>query len=192
MTWFHVQRAARCLRAGGIIAQATEGVWGLACDATDNEAVRRLIDLKGRSTTKGLIVALESVQPVASAISALPSVRRKEILASWPGHKTWLVPESQALALSRLVRGDSGKVALRVPAHEQMQSLLKACGLPLVTTSANPSGYEAARSALRVRQYFGAAIDVLLPGKLGRAIGPSEIRDALTGELVRPGNTETP
>lgn len=192
MTRFHVQCAARCLRAGGIIAQATEGVWGLACDATDDQAIGRLIDLKRRSTAKGLIVAIESVQRVAPALTRLTPARRKEILSSWPGHNTWLVPDAEALALSPLVRGDSGKTAVRVPDHAQMRSLLEACGLPLVTTSANPSGHQAARCALRVRQYFGVAIDMLLPGKLGSAAGPSEIRDAVTGALVRAGSRRRP
>ena len=170
-----------------MVAQATEGVWGLACDASNREAVARLIALKGRSADQGFIVVLASGQHAQPALAGLTTRCRDEILASWPGHCTWLVPDTQNLELSELVKGYSGKIALRVPDHDQMQRLLEACGLPLVSTSANPSGRPAARTALRVRQYFRDTVDMLLPGKLGVSAGPSEIRDAETGEVLRAG-----
>ena len=81
--------------------------------------------------------------------------------------------------------GETDRIALRVPSHAQMRRVIDMAGVPIVSTSANPSGCPPARSALRVRQYFGAALDMLLPGVLGSATGPSEIRDAVTGEVLR-------
>ena len=186
LTQFHEQRAASCLRRGGIVAHATEGVWGLACDASNDEAVLQLIELKGRSVTQGLIVALDKADSAMPALQGLDKNRRTQVMASWPGHTTWLVPDCQDLPISDLVRGDSGRIALRVPDHDQTRRVIEFAGVPIVSTSANPSGCPPARSALRVRMYFGNAFDMLLPGTLGSARGPSEVRDAVTGEVLRP------
>ena len=169
-----------------MIAQATEGVWGLACDARDDEAVLRLIELKGRPTDKGLIVALASAKAAEPALGGVNAEQRAEILASWPGHVTWLVPDCGDLALSPLVRGVAGRVALRVPNHEQMRRVMTLAQMPIITSSANPSGAPAAMSSLTVRRYFGRTVDFVLPGELGGALGASEVRDAVTGVVLRP------
>lgn len=188
----HEQRAAKCLAEGGIIAHPTEGVWGLACDAGDDESVEALIELKGRSMSQGLIVALASGEDAMPYLSGLDARRRQQVINSWPGHVTWLVPAMDAFQLSDLVRGDSDRIALRVPAHAQMRRVIRMAGVPIVSTSANPSGSPPARSALRVRQYFGNALDMVLPGALGDATGPSEIRDAVSGQVVRAAVESSP
>ena len=185
LTRFHEHCAARCLAQGGIIAQATEGVWGLACDAGDDQAIEALIELKRRSAHQGLIVALSSVEDAVPLLKGLTASRRREVTQSWPGHVTWLVPMTDNSEISDLVRGNSDRIALRVPAHAQMQRVINLAGVPIISTSANPSGYRSAQSALRVRQYFGNALDMVLPGSLGDAKGPSEIRDAVSGSVLR-------
>src|SRR5215475_5250117 len=89
---FHVRMAATILRAGGIVAHATEGVWGLACDPFDVAAVARLLDLKGRSVKKGLILIGSSPEDFASELSLLNEVDEARLRKSWPGANTWLVP----------------------------------------------------------------------------------------------------
>lgn len=163
-------------------------MWGLACDALDDQAIDALIALKGRSARKGLIVTLASVEDALSFLAPLAAVRQREIIASWPGHVTWLVPATDMSEISGLARGDSDRIALRVPLHAQMRRVIDMAGVPIISTSANPSGAPPARSALRVRQYFGRALDMVLPGQIGNATGPSEIRDAVSGEIVRAAN----
>ena len=144
-----------------------------------------IIELKGRAINQGLIIALDSADSAMPALHGLDHERRREVIASWPGHITWLVPDCEDLPLSELVRSDSGRIALRVPDHDQMRRMIALAGVPIVSTSANPSGCPPAVSALRVRSYFGNALDMLLPGTLGSAYGPSEIRDAVTGAVLR-------
>lgn len=196
-TW-HLRRAARVLEGGGVVVHATEGVWGLACDPFDPVAVTRLLDLKGRSASKGLIVIADDPEAFGPELNSLEASERSRVLESWPGAVTWLLPNRQ---FPGWITGGRDTVALRVPAHEQARALVTAAGGPLVSTSANPAGRPAPRTGLQahirltqllrrpraVRSAPGRHRDIyLLPGQtLGRR-GPSEIR-TLKGVALRSG-----
>lgn len=182
--WFHLECAARAIGDGGVAAAATEAVWGLSCDPFDRDAVLRVLALKRRPVQKGLIVIAADADVVAPALAALTQRQRRRVRASWPGAVTWLLP---ALDVPYWIHGEHARVAVRVPAHAQARRLCAAAGGLLVSTSANPSGRPPARTALGVRQYFGAAIDYVLPGAVGSARAPSTIRDAVSGAVLRAG-----
>jgi L-threonylcarbamoyladenylate synthase len=179
---FHLRLAATVLRAGGVVAHATEGVWGLACDPFDFAAVARLLDLKGRSVKKGLILIGSGPEEFESELSLLNEVDEARVRKSWPGANTWLVPNSR---FPEWISGGRAKVAIRVPGHEQARRLSSAFGGPLVSTSANPAGRPAARSELNVRQYFSGRVDFVLHGTIGGNASPSQIRDAASGVRFR-------
>ena len=170
------------LRAGGVVAHATEAVWGLACDPFDIDAVTRLLLLKRRSVSKGLIVIGADVSDFAAEISALSEVDGARVRRSWPGPQSWLVPNCRFPAW---ITGRRESVAVRVPGHEQARALCAAFGGALVSTSANPSGRPAARTELAVRRYFSGRIDCLLHGVVGRESAPSRIHDARSGVRLR-------
>ena len=128
---------------------------------------------------------MASADDAMPLLASLAPARRREVLDAWPGHVTWLVPATDVSEISDLVVGDSDRIALRVPAHAQMRRVIEMAGVPVVSTSANPSGCPPARSALRVRQYFADSLDMVLPGALGGATGASEIRDAVSGKVLR-------
>lgn len=177
--------AVHCLRAGGILAYPTEAVWGLGCDPYNEVAVARLLALKQRDRAKGLILIAGDLAQVQPWLAALNPAQCAVLRASWPGPVTWRLPDTAAIAPA-WVRGDHAGIALRVSAHPLVQSLCMAFGGPLVSTSANPAGQPAARSAAEVRAYFGASVTVLA-GETGGREHPSEIRDLLTGEILRHG-----
>jgi len=182
--WWHLKRAAEILRAGGIVAYPTEGVYGLGCDPDDADAVRRLLRLKRRPERKGLILigaALEHLRPYLREPE--PAVMER-VLASWPGPVTWLMPARETTP--RWLTGGSQRIAVRVTAHPLAAALCRRYGGALVSTSANVGGRPAARDALGVRRCLGGQVDFVLPGAVGGAPGPSEIRDALTERVVRP------
>ncbi len=187
---WHLRMALRCLRGGGVLAYPTEGVWGLGCDPFDEAAVQRLLFLKGRDPRKGLILVAGDLGQVAPWLQRLDTGRREQIEATWPGPVTWVLPDPGLVP--PLVRGDHDSIALRVTAHPQLARLCQLYGGPIVSTSANPAGRPAARSALRVRSYFGARLDYLLPGALGGARGPSSIRDARSGRVLRAATPSLP
>lgn len=179
----NAQRAACVLREGGVIAYPTEAVWGLGCDPANPDALARLLSLKNRPVEKGVILVAADVSQVTFLLDDISPAQRAQLETSWPGPATWLIPHHGRV--SPWVCGQFDTVAIRVSAHPVVQSLCRAFGGPIVSTSANPAGAEPARSAEQVRQYFGEHIDAVVPGALGDASRPSQIRDLRTLELVR-------
>lgn len=176
-----LQRAVRILRKGGIVAYATEYCFGLGCDPFNRDAVLRLLRLKHRSVGKGLILLSADVGQLAGLVAEMPDAVR----ATWPGPCTWLL--TPTASVPRWITGRHARVAVRVSAHPQAAALARAAGMAIVSTSANRAGQAPARTWREVRRRFGHSVDFVLPGFVGKAPAPTPIRDAVTGELVRPG-----
>jgi L-threonylcarbamoyladenylate synthase len=85
------------------------------------------------------------------------------------------------------ITGRHARIAVRVTAHAQAAALCKTVGMAIVSTSANRGGAEPARSFRDTVRRFRGGVDYILPGRVGDAPAPTPIRDAVTGELVRPG-----
>ncbi|MBV7494843.1 L-threonylcarbamoyladenylate synthase [Pseudomonas sp. NPDC086112] len=180
---WRVQQAAREVRAGAVIAYPTEAVWGLGCDPWNEEAVDRLLLIKGRSVDKGLILVADNIRQFDFLFEDFPELWMDRMASTWPGPNTWLVPHQNMLP--QWITGVHETVALRVSDHPLVRDLCALVG-PLVSTSANPQGRPAARTRLRVEQYFRGQLDWVLGGNLGGRKNPSVIRDLATGHVVRP------
>ena len=174
--------AAELVVAGGVVAHACEGVWGLACDPMNQAAVLRVLQMKRRPANKGLIVIGAAATDFAPELEPLCAEASARIRVSWPGAVTWLVPN---VRFPSWIVGDFPTVAVRVPDHEQARQLAMACGHPLVSTSANRAADPPARTAEEVGRIFGDEIDGLLPGAVGERSVPSTIIDAATGQVLR-------
>ena len=161
---FRAQCAARVVREGGVIAYPTEAVWGLGCDPWNEDAVYRLLALKARPVEKGLIVVAANIHQLDFLLEDLPDVWLDRLAGTWPGPNTWLVPHQERLP--EWVTGVHDSVAVRVTDHPLVQELCHLTG-PLISTSANPAGRPAARTRLRVEQYFHDELDAILGGALG-------------------------
>lgn len=201
---FHGHRlrvAARVLARGGVVAYPTEAVYGLGCDPWDRDAVGRILAIKGRDRSKGLILIAADPDQLGPFLAPLPAGRRAEILGSWPGPHTWVLPVRPGTP--DWLTGRFGTLAVRVTAHPLAGGLCRAFGGAIVSTSANRTGRPPARDALGVRLDLGAAPhpgpdrgqgpgatgtggpDLILAGPCGGARRPSSIRDGLTGRLLR-------
>jgi len=176
-----LQHAARILKQGGIVAYATEYCFGLGCDPFDRDAVLRLLRLKCRPVTKGLIVLAADTGQLAPYLNEVPA----QVAASWPGPHTWLLFPRPGVP--GWISGRHEKIAVRVTAHVQAAALCHASGMAIVSTSANRAGQAPARSTREVVRRFGKLIDFILPGRVGDVSAPTPIRDAATGKLIRPG-----
>jgi L-threonylcarbamoyladenylate synthase len=181
-TW-HLQQACYHLTKGGIIAYPTEAVYGLGCDPWNKSAIDHLLTLKRRSWRKGLILIAANYAQLTPFLEPLTPPLEAKVLATWPGAVTWLLPTRPKVP--RWLRGQSGQIAVRITAHVQAAQLCHWWGGALVSTSANLSGQPAAKTALKVRQILGRQLDYIVPGKIGDSPRPSEIRDALTDEVLR-------
>jgi L-threonylcarbamoyladenylate synthase len=177
--------AAHAIRIGGVVAYPTEAVFGLGCDPLNETAVDRLLALKQRPRDKGLILIAAEFAQLECFLKPLDGAAMQHIMSTWPGPVTWLMPAYNHVP--NWLRGQSGKVAVRITAHPVASELCRRAGCAIVSTSANVSGQAPARSADAVRRMFGAEIDFVLDGPLGDSDRPTEIRDAITGKVVRPG-----
>ncbi|MGM3191245.1 L-threonylcarbamoyladenylate synthase type 1 TsaC [Dickeya dadantii subsp. dieffenbachiae] len=174
------------LREENVIAYPTEAVFGLGCDPDSEMAVERLLALKQRPREKGLILIAADFQQLESYVdmSALSDIQRQTIFASWPGPVTWVLPAKTVTP--DWLTGRFTSLAVRVSDHPLVKQLCLAFGKPLVSTSANLSGQPPCRTAREVVEQFGEGFPVL-NGEVGGRLNPSEIRDALTGEMLRQG-----
>ena len=171
--------AVRVLRAGGVVAHASEGVWGLGCDPFNRAAVERIHAIKGRSATKGLIVIAAKAEDFAPELAGLDAATAARVCASWPGAVTWVLANQR---FPEWATGGRSTVAARVPGHAQARALAAAFGGPIVSTSANRSGEPPAATAAEAAEL---GPDYVLPGETGGQMGPSRIIDAATGETLR-------
>jgi len=177
--------AITALRTGGVIAYPTEGVWGLGCDPRNEAAVLRLLAIKQRTLDKGLILVaaqLEQLRPFLD-IAALPADRLAEVLATWPGPHTWVLPA--AAATPRWITGTHDSVAMRISAHPQVVSLCNAFGGALVSTSANLAGQPAPSAREALDPALVGLVDGVTEGETGGLSSPTGIRDALSGRTLR-------
>jgi len=176
--------AGAAIRAGGIVAYPTEGVWGLGCNPADGEAVRRLLALKGRPADKGLILLAADFDQLTPWIAPLDAATRRRLEATWPGPVTWIV--RAARDCPPWLTGGRDTVAVRVTAHPPARELALAAGTALVSTSANPTGEPPLASAAAIRERFGTALEAVVDAPLGGLSGPTEIREAPSGRVIRP------
>jgi L-threonylcarbamoyladenylate synthase len=182
---FRLRLAARLLRRGAVVAYPTEAVYGLGCDPLNPAAVDRILAIKGRPVSKGLILIAAEFRQLAPFVEMLDEgSRMAEVLASWPGPHTWLLPA--ASGCPSWLTGQHDTLAVRVTAHPVAAGLCRAAGMSLVSTSANRSGQPPARTALQARRRCGSTLDLTVHGATGGLLRPTPIRDAATGALVRP------
>ena len=179
-----VVRGAAQLAAGGVIAYPTEAVFGLGCDPWNEVAFDRLLRIKGRALSKGVILIAADFVQLRPLLDKLFSRLWPQALATWPGPVTWILPCSRRVPT--WVTGGRGEVAVRMTAHPLSASLSRCLGKPLVSTSANRSGSPPLRDALQVRLQLGRGLDGVVSGALGDQSRPSQIFVGRTGVCLRP------
>ncbi len=156
-------RAAEMLRAGGLVAFPTETVYGLGADATDDHAVARIYEAKGRPSFNPLIVHLPDAASVETYCRTTPLSRRLAA-AFWPGALTLVLPLKPGAPVSKLVTAGLDTLAVRVPDHPLAQKLLRAVDRPVAAPSANQSGRVSPTTAAHVLASLGGRIEGVLDG----------------------------
>lgn len=182
MNRWHLNQAIRIIKSGGVIAYPTEAVYGLGCLPENFPAVKKILHLKQRQMHKGLILVAADVSQLEQYISFPNQAVRKQVLDTWPGPVTWILPAKPAVPV--WIRGNHASVAVRVSNHPLVRELCSKTG-PIVSTSANPTGRPPARTIWKVINYFGRSLEYILPGKIDIHRGPTEIRDAISGKILR-------
>lgn len=180
-----VEDATDRLQQGGVIAYPTEAVWGVGCDPFNERAVHRLLSIKQRPVDKGLILIAAELNQLRSCLnlSALPVERLEDVLASWPGPHTWVMPASERAPA--WITGAHTGLAVRVSAHPVVVALCRAFGGPLVSTSANLSGQPAPLQRAELDPALLARLDGVTDGETGGLLRATPIRDARSGRQLR-------
>jgi len=182
-----VRRAAELLRAGQLVALPTETVYGLAANAWNAEAVRRIYEAKGRPPENPIIVHVASLPLARRCVSAWPTVAGKLAAAFWPGPLTLVLPRSAEIP--PLVTAGGPTVGVRWPRHPLIQAVIQACGFPLAAPSANRSNQLSPTTAEHVRKSLGTRIPLIIDGGPSSVGIESSVLDlaATPARLLRPG-----
>jgi L-threonylcarbamoyladenylate synthase len=178
-----IRQAAIVVRSGGVVAYPTEGVYGLGCDPGDGDAVARILEMKRRPASAGLILIAVDARQLHGWIA--PGAEERRRIAEGADGITWVVTATRDTP--DWITGGRATVAVRVTRHPVAAALCAAAHTPLVSTSANRRGCPPALTALAARRTFGTDIDCVLAGPTGGRGRPSEIRDARTGATLRGG-----
>ncbi len=178
-----ISAACRHLKAGGVIAYPTEGVFGLGCDPNNQQAIESLLDIKHRDIAKGFILIASERAQLSPFIAELGVEIKNKLDKSWPGPVTWILPCSATAPLS--VTGGKPTIATRVTDHKIASCLCVECQSAIISTSANISGEPACTTAQQVEEVFGDQLDYILDHKVGNLKGPTPIFDGLTGDQLR-------
>jgi len=170
------------LRSGGVIVYPTESCFGLGCDPGNRLALRRLLRIKGRPQHKGLILIASGLAQFKPYISQLDQTQQTKLNKTWPGPHTWLVPASAHCPTT--LTGRHPTIAVRVTAYKPAAELCRQAGMALVSTSANRSGCQPAKTTRDCYRLFGDSVRIIA-GRVGKRRKPSTIQDLATGRILR-------
>jgi L-threonylcarbamoyladenylate synthase len=183
-----IARAAGLLRGGRLVAFATETVYGVGADATNDAAVAGIFAAKDRPRFNPLICHYPDGAAAFADVTASGTARRLAA-AMWPGALTLVLPRRASCAVSLLASAGLDTLAVRVPAHDIARSLLRAAGRPIAAPSANRSGKVSPTTACHVLEELSGRIDAVLDCGPCRVGVESTVLD-LSGPdpvLLRPG-----
>ena len=162
MTDEPIYQALEVLRKGGIILYPTDTVWGIGCDATNDEAVERIYRLKRSGEKKSMLVLLDNPDKVSLYIRKVPDI-------AWQLYEvadkplTLILPGACAVAENLIP--EEGTLGIRIPEHEFCKKLIRKLNRPLVSTSANISGQPAPRTYSEISQDIRQGVDLIVDAR---------------------------
>lgn len=135
-----IEESLRIMRKGGIILYPTDTIWGIGCDATNSEAVKKIYELKRRSDSKSMLVLVDSPASVEKIIEQVPEVAT-QLMENSTQPLTLIL--DKAYGVARELVSDDGSLGVRITNENFSKELCRRFGKPIVSTSANISGEKA-------------------------------------------------
>ena len=173
-----LQKALADLRLGKVIAYPSEGVCGLGCDPQNEEAVNKLLKLKKRPVSKGLILVGSNLEQMKRYINI--NKYKEKLISKWPGPHTWIVP---TVDTPIWIRGKYNSVALRVSSHPTIVEICDQFEAAIVSTSANMQGEKPLKTKQEVEKKFDHL--GIVEGSLGSLNDSTPIQDIVTDRWIR-------
>jgi len=154
-----IKKACEVLQAGGIILYPTDTVWGIGCDATNEEAVKKIYELKRRVDNKAMLVLTDNSAKLNIYVSRVPEIAWDLIdVADRP--LTIIYPKAKNLATNLLA--EDGSVGIRITSEPFSRSLCERFRKPLVSTSANISGQTSPANFQEISEEIKAGVDYIV------------------------------
>lgn len=178
------------LRIGNVVALPTETVYGLAADATNDDAVCKVFDVKQRPKNHPLIMHVSSDWDLTTWVETIPKYTEALIKKFWPGPLTFVFKLKKDANISKLVTGSQDTIAIRCPSHPMALEILNKLGRPFVAPSANPFGRISPTNAAHVLHDFPTDTFFILDGGTCNVGIESTIISCLKNDscsILRPG-----
>lgn len=182
-----IQKAVEVLRKGGIILYPTDTVWGIGCDATNQEAVAKVYEIKKREDSKSLVLLASDMDMICRYVKEIPEmavqlveVNDKPMTIIYPG----------AMGLAPNAIAEDGTVGIRIPMMDFCCQLVSRLGRPIVSTSANISGEPTPKKFAEIPQQIKDAVDHIVDpsleaGAIGQASSIIKVGLDYTIQIIR-------
>lgn len=178
-----IKEAAETLKKGGLVIYPTDTLYGLGCNALDEDAIKRVFDAKGRSKSKALSIAVSDIE-MMKEYAEIPKAAEKVAEAFLPGPLTIVLKKKN---LPDALTGGLPEVGIRIPESDITRRLIELLGAPITATSANISGKAPPASADEATSQITEANIVLDGGKLGEGVPSTVIDLSEKPKILREG-----
>lgn len=182
-----IEHAAALIKAGRLVVYPTETLYGIGADATNAEALRRVYEIKGREGAKPLLIIVDAFERLQPLVHQVTPEARSLMSAFWPGPLT-LVFRASSQVPDEMTAG-TGTIGARIPSSTFCRALVRACGGPITSTSANRAGEPTPKTIGEIRKALSDGIDLFIDAGALPASAPSTVVDVTTSppRLLREG-----
>lgn len=162
-----VEKCAELLRAGKILLYPTDTIWGIGCDATNEEAIMKIFKIKQRNEKKSMIILLDSATRLPMYVKNIPLIAW-DLMPHISRPTTFIYPTAQNLP-EKLIHND-GTIAIRIVLQEFCQKVIRALGRPIISTSANIAGEPSPQTFEGVSQDIISQMDYVVPQEYSTSV----------------------
>lgn len=179
-----INNSIEALNAGGVILYPTDTIWGIGCDATNDESVKKIYQIKKREDSKSLIVLVNNIHMLLQYIEEIPEIAYDLIEVT---NKPLTIIYPKAKNLSKFVVNEDGSIAIRIVNSEFCQQLISKFRKPIVSTSANISGKTSPSNFSQIDENVIKRVDYVVKFKQNdnkKSVPSSIIKLNLKGQFV--------
>jgi L-threonylcarbamoyladenylate synthase len=178
---FAIRHAVHIINRGGIIAYPTDTIYGLGCNPYNEDAVKRLSNIKHRPPGKQFILLAGDIEQI-KPLTLLTKEQQKRITESTEAI-SWVVDASQNVPA--WLSNDSGTITIRLCKQDDVLRLCHALGHAIISTSANRAGKTPAKNALELHQHFHTTVDIILANNQKLSAKASKIIRLCDNQVIR-------
>lgn len=186
-----LEKCANCIKKGGIIIFPTDTVYGIGCNVWNEEAIKKVFEIKDRNYNKPMNVLCSGIKDIQSLAEELTEKEKEIIQKYMPGACT-LILHNKKKEVSDILRAGLTTVAVRIPDHDIAIELIRKCGFPIVASSANISGTKDGIEIKDILQEFENKVDIIIDGGKSKIGIPSTIVEIEQDKIkvLRKGSVE--